>query len=86
MQNGPRPARPERFVPRATLALAATVVLFFVATFLYSLPVMLEPPPPGAIPDWTAERVKAHLAGKVHWIFAGSALVVGVIASRWRQR
>jgi hypothetical protein len=76
---------PVRFVPRATLALLATVVLFFAAIFLYSLPVMLEEPPPGAIPDWTAERVRAHLAGKVHWIFAGSAVVVAVIASRRRK-
>ena len=83
MQKGPTPTR---FVPRATLALVATVVLFLVATFLYSLPVMLEPPPPGAIPDWLAERIKAHLAGKVHWIFAASVLVVAAFASRWRRR
>jgi hypothetical protein len=76
---------PRRFVPRATLALLATFALFFVATFLYSLPVMLETPPPGAIPDWTTERIKAHLAGKVHWIFAGSAIAVALIASRWRK-
>jgi hypothetical protein len=47
---------------------------------------MLETPPPGAIPDWTAERIRAHLAGKVHWIFAGSAAVVALIASRWGRR
>jgi hypothetical protein len=47
---------------------------------------MLETPPPGAIPDWTAERVKARLAGKVHWIFAGSALVVAAIVSRRGRR
>lgn len=85
MQKAPT-QRPQRFMPRATLALVATLVLFFVATFLYSLPVMLETPPPGAIPDWLAERIKAHLAGKVHWIFAGSALVVAAFALRWRRR
>jgi hypothetical protein len=85
VQKGPAPA-PPRFIPRATLALLATVVLFCVAVVLYSLPVMLAEPPPGAIPDWTAERVRAHLAGKVHWIFAGSALVVSAFAWRLGRR
>jgi hypothetical protein len=85
VQKSPGSA-PVRFVPRATLALLATVALFCAAIFLYSLPVMLEEPPPGAIPDWTAERVRAHLAGKVHWIFAGSALVVSAVAWRWNRR
>ena len=85
MQNGPRP-RPARFVPRATLTLLAAVALFFAVTFLYSLPALLEEPPPGAIPDWHAERVKARLAGKVHWIFGGCVLVVAAVAQRRRPR
>ncbi len=85
MQKGPAPA-PVRFVPRATLALLATIVLFSVVVVLYSLPVILETPPPGAIPDWTNERLRAHLAGKVHWIFAACALVVSGFAWRWGKR
>jgi hypothetical protein len=75
-----------RFVPRATLTLLATVVLFFVVTFLYALPAMVEEPPAGATAEWQNERIKARLAGKVHWFFAGSALVVAVVMSRRSSR
>jgi hypothetical protein len=69
-----------------TLALLAGLALFALATFLYCLPVLLETPPPGAIPDYTAERVRAHLAGKVHWLLAGSYLVVAFVLSRRARR
>ena len=53
---------------------------------LYSLPVMLETPPPGASPDYVQERVRAHLEGKTGWIMVGAFGIVAVAASRWLKR
>lgn len=72
-------------MPRVTLALFAGLALFVLVAMLYSLPVLLETPPPGAIPDYTAERVRAHLSGKVHWLLGGSFLVVAVLFARARR-
>lgn len=62
-----------------TLIILAGFALFLVLTLVYCLPVLLETPPQGAIADYTAERVKAHLQGKVSWIMATAFLIVGML-------
>jgi len=74
------------FVPRFTLFILAGFLLFSVLSLLYALPVMLEEPPPGASPDYTQERVRAHLEGKTGWIMVGSFVIVAVAGSRWMKR
>jgi len=64
----------ERFVPRVTVSLLIGFALFLVLALLYSLPAWLETPPPDAIADYTQERVRARLEGKVIWIFMASML------------
>jgi hypothetical protein len=64
----------ERFAPRVTISLLMGFVLFLVLALLYSLPALLETPPPDAIADYTQERVRARLDGKVFWIFTVSML------------
>jgi hypothetical protein len=86
-QTPERPTRPEDrdlayFAPRVTVTLLAGVLLFGVASLIYSLPVLLEAPPPGAIPDYTSERVAAHLEGKVLWILTASMLAAGFASIR----
>ena len=70
------------FVPRVTLTVAAGLAIFVVAALVYALPVLLEPPPPGAIEDWTRERVRARLAGKTIWLLAASFLVAALLSAR----
>jgi hypothetical protein len=70
------------FLPRITLVLIGGFVLFMLIAGLYVLPVLLETPPPGAIPDYTKERVMARLEGKVLWMLATSLLVVAGLAIR----
>ena len=65
-----------RFVPRIALSLAGGFLLFLLSAGLYVMPVLLEEPPPGAIPDYHKERVRARLEGKVLWFLAGSMIVV----------
>ncbi len=86
MQKSPIPTRPPSFVPRITLFLLAGFVLYVIVAMLYSLPVMLETPPPGAGPDYVTERVRAHLDGKTPWLMVGSFLVVALVSSRWIKR
>ena len=74
------------FVPRFTLFLLAGFALFALLAMLYSLPVMMEAPPPGASPDYVQERVRAHLEGKTGWIAVGAFGIVAVVASRWMKR
>jgi predicted MFS family arabinose efflux permease len=74
------------FVPRMTLFILAGFALFSVLALLYSLPILLDPTPPGASPDYVAERVRAHLDGKASWLMLGSFLVVAVVSSRWIRR
>jgi hypothetical protein len=81
----PRDAPPGRFLPRATLALGVGVALFLVVSLAYSLPVLLETPPPGAIADYTRERVHARLEGKAFWLLGGSILV-SAAAFAWTGR
>jgi hypothetical protein len=68
-----------RFFPRVTLAIAAGLLLFLVSAGLYALPVLLEPPPPGAIADYHKEKVRARLQGKVIWFLAGSLFTVTLV-------
>jgi len=70
------------FLPRITLVLIGGFVLFMLVAGLYVLPVLLETPPAGAIPDYTKERVMARLEGKVLWMLATSLLVVAGLAIR----
>jgi hypothetical protein len=74
------------FLPRATLLILSGFVLFVLLAMLYSLPVMLEEPPPGASPDYMKERVHAHLDGKITWIMAGAFGIVALVVSRWSKR
>jgi hypothetical protein len=71
-----------RFVPRITILLVAGFALFLLSAGLYVLPVLREPPPPGAIPDYRKERVIARLEGKVLWFLAGSMITVTLIGTR----
>lgn len=83
----PDPDGGPRFFPRVTLTLAAGAVVFALATVIYSLPALLESPPPGAIPDYTRERVRARLEGKVPALLGGSLLAVAAVAGArsWRR-
>lgn len=74
------------FVPRITLLIVSGFALFVLLAMLYSLPVMLEEPPPGASPDYVKERVRAHLDGKITWIMVGAFGIVAAVASRWSKR
>ena len=78
----PNQADYERFAPRVTLSMLFGFALFFVVALLYALPALLETPPPGAIADYTQERVRARLDGKLFWMFAGSMLAA-TMAGTW---
>ncbi|HTO71581.1 MAG TPA: hypothetical protein VMR31_17100 [Myxococcota bacterium] len=80
--SSPRPPRGPGFAPRATLVLLGGVALFFAVSLLYSLPVLLDPPPDGAPDDYAAQRVREHLHGKTFYFFAGSLFAVAIVASR----
>ena len=71
-----------RFAPRVTLTLVAGFVVFLVAAALYVLPVLTEPAPPGAIPDYHKERVIARLDGKVHYFLIASFVGVTLLSIR----
>ncbi len=73
-------------MPRFTLILLAGFALFALLSMLYSLPILLEEPPPGASPDYIQERVRAHLEGKTGWIMVGAFGIVAAAASRWLKR
>ena len=66
-------------MPRITLLLVAGLALFTLSAGLYVLPVLREPVPVGAIPDYVKERVAARLEGKLPWFLAGSMLTVGIL-------
>ncbi|MFI5315718.1 MAG: hypothetical protein ACHQ6T_08450 [Myxococcota bacterium] len=81
------PGPPQKsFAPRATLAVAGGFLLFFAASILYSLPVLLEPEPPGAAESYVQERVQARLRGKVPWLLGTSLIVAGAIGARGARR
>lgn len=70
-------------MPRIALLLLAGGALFVLASLVYVWPVLREPAPAGAIPDWHAERVRARLQGKVPWLLVGSFGLAGVLGARW---
>jgi hypothetical protein len=80
------PPRITRFTPRLTLLVLAGFGLFFASLFLYSLPAVFEPAPPGAVESWHAERVKQRLRGKVHWFLIGSFGAVAAVGVRFAKR
>ena len=83
--RAPNPGSPH-FAPRATLILAGGFLLFLAVSLLYSLPVMLEPVPADAAPDYLAERVRAHLAGKTFIFLSLSILAVAALSARpWKR-
>jgi hypothetical protein len=71
-----------RFAPRVTLTLAAGFLLFLLSAGAYVTPVLLEPVPPGAIPDYRKERVAARLDGKVTYFLFGSLLAAALLSIR----
>jgi hypothetical protein len=73
---------PTAFAPRVTVTLLCGLVIFLGAALLYILPVLLEEAPPGAIQDWTEERVRARLAGKTLYLLVGSFLAAAVLGTR----
>lgn len=82
MKERPRDQDLARFAPRLTVTLVAGFLLFALASLLWALPVLLETPPPGAIPDYVRERVMARLDGVVVWLFAGSMLIAAFASIR----
>jgi len=68
-----------------TLSIAGGCLVFLLSAGLYALPVLLEPAPPGAIPDYHKERVQARLKGKVMWFLAGSFVGVTLLIARPRR-
>jgi len=70
------------FAPRITLTLLFGLLIFVVVALLWVLPVLLEEPPPGAIPDWRAERVRAVLAGKALYLLVASVLAAAALGIR----
>lgn len=79
--TGPEQEDLERFVPRIALMIAGGLIVFLVTTLLYLLPVVLEPVPVGAIPDYRTERVRARLQGKIPYFLAGSFVSVALLVS-----
>ncbi len=75
-----------RFVPRLTLILLLGFAVAFGAMYLYVLPVLNQPAPPGAVPEWHDEQVKQRLRGKVHWFLLGSYGAVAGIGISWMNR
>jgi hypothetical protein len=74
------------FVPRFTLLLAGSVAMFFALSLLYSLPVIQQPIPEGAPPDFITEQVRQHMAGKVIPFFMVSLLVTALLVARpWKK-
>jgi len=71
-----------RFAPRLTITILAGFALFLAACTLWVLPALMETPPPGAIPDYTRERVMAKLDGAVAPLFTGSMLVAALASIR----
>lgn len=84
-RRAPNPGS-DRFVPRATLIIAGGFLLFFAVSLLYALPILLEPVPAGATPDYLAERVRARLEGKTFIMLALSILAAAFLGSRWWRR
>jgi hypothetical protein len=82
MKGRPHDRDLARFAPRLTVALLSGFALFAVASLLWALPVLLESPPPGAIPDYVRERVMARLDGVVLWIFGASMLLAAAASIR----
>ena len=82
MKGQPHDRDLARFAPRLTVTLLFGFALFAVASLLWALPVLLESPPPGAIPDYVRERVMARLEGVVGWIFGASMLLAAFASIR----
>lgn len=70
------------FVPRITITLVLGTAIFLVAAGVWIWPILLQDPPPGAIADWTVERVRARLDGVVLWLILGGYGAAAVIVAR----
>ncbi|MBW2279512.1 MAG: hypothetical protein JRG76_04755 [Deltaproteobacteria bacterium] len=81
-RNAPGDRDLARFAPRLTITILAGFALFVAACALWVLPALLETPPPGAIPDYTRERVMAKLDGMVMPLFTGSMLIAALASIR----
>jgi hypothetical protein len=74
------------FVPRFTLMLAGSVLLFFLISLVYSWPVMMQPIPADAPPEFITEQVRQHMAGKTIPIFMVSLLLTALLVARpWKK-
>ncbi len=82
MSGRPHDGDLARFAPRLTVMVLTGFALFVVLSMLWALPVLMETPPAGAIPDYTRERVMARLDGAVFWIFVASMLVAAFASMR----
>ena len=69
-------------MPRVTIAVLAGIVLALLMALVYVLPECLGEPPPGAIPDYCQERVRARLEGKILWLLLASCTVDAALAIR----
>ncbi|MEE2703010.1 MAG: hypothetical protein VX614_03205 [Myxococcota bacterium] len=82
-----RPAPPDdrdlaTFAPRVTGLILFGLLLSLCSAGLYVLPILMEPAPAGAIPDYFEQRVQARLEGKLPWFLAGSFLAVAWLSIR----
>ncbi len=81
-RGGPGDRDLASFAPRLTVTILAGFAFFGVASALWVLPALMETPPPGAIADYTKERVMARLDGAVAPLFAGSMLAAAFASIR----
>ncbi|MFQ5699937.1 MAG: hypothetical protein ACE5IL_16870 [Myxococcota bacterium] len=69
-------------MPRITLTLLLGTVIFLISAGVWIWPVLMQDPPPGAIADWTVERVRARLDGVVLWLILGAFVAAAVVVAR----
>lgn len=74
-------------MPRVTVLLLAGFVVAVAAMYVYVIPVLNQPEPPGAVAEWRNEQIKERLRGKVHLFLLGSyASVAAIGVSLMRRR
>ena len=79
------PVHSTRFIPRITLTLLLGFFIFISSALLYVAPILMEAQPPGAISDYTKQRVESRLKGKVRWFLGGSLIAATLLVSGTSQ-